>query len=300
MSAPPSSTFTLFPYLPPELRLQVYRHLCHARVTTLTYHPPTDTFHTPTAPPTLLQICRESRAEGLRLYVKCLLPPPPPSSTTTTTTTSPHHPKSPNPHPTERPGQQGKGSAEEPTKYFYHHPHHDTLYLPRPTPTSGDVHNTGYAAWAREFAARLPHVAGAVRRLAVDYVPGEVRRPWEVFGKVCLMRGCAGLEEAFLVIGAARSGLSSGDAAEGDVSGDAACEGAEGREVEFVDPRAGDREIMGIMERVRASFRFELGDGFGLGLGGKEGWGEVGAEEGGLELVPKVVSEWGCPRAVCA
>jgi hypothetical protein len=167
----------------------------------------------------------------------------------------------------------------------------------------------GYAAWAREFAARLPGLAGAVRRLAVDYVPGEVRRPWEVFGKVCLMRGCVGLEEAFLVIGSSASAsASSSSFASGSGSGSSATvecgttgggEGCDGGEVEFVDPRAGDREIMGIMERVRESFRFELGDEFCSGLGAKGGI-EDGAGQEGLELVPKVVGDWGCRPAVCA
>jgi hypothetical protein len=164
----------------------------------------------------------------------------------------------------------------------------------------------GYAAWAREFAARLPGLAGAVRRLAVDYVPGEVRRPWEVFGKVCLMRGCAGLEEAYLVIGSSTSSSAFSGSGSGSGSGSAAVGcgtgggvGGGGGVVAFVAPWAGDREIMGIMERVRESFRFELGDSLGLGLGAV-GEAEDWAGQEGLELVPKVVGELGCRPAVCA
>ncbi|KAK4035422.1 hypothetical protein C8A01DRAFT_48365 [Parachaetomium inaequale] len=276
-SSPPlfPSSFTLFPHLPPEIRLQIYHHACHPRVTTLTYHPsprgPDDagTFHCPTHPPTLLHISRESRAEGLRLYVKCHLP--------------------------------DQTTDEEEERYFYHHPHHDTLYLPRP-PLSTDPQGLGYAAWAREFAtARMPRFArSVVRRLAVDYVPGEVRRPWEVFGKVCLIRGCPLLEEAYLVVNTglgAGSGAGAGAGGGGGRDGDG--DASEGREVEFVDPGAGDEVIVGIMERVRESFRVEVGEGMGLG---KDVEDEGGVDQVGLELIPKakVLSAWGCRHVACA
>ena len=241
-----TQSFTLFPYLPPELRLQIYRHACHPRVTTLTYLPsPHDTFHSPTPPPILLHISHESRTEGLRLYLRCPLPPSAGGS--------------------EDPEREEGGEGRE-ERYIYHHPAQDTLYVPRP------VDSAGYADWARVlFGSRMPGLGAAVRRLAVDYVPAERRRPWEVYGKVCLMRGCGGLEEAFLIV----------SACDGDGKG-----GGRGREIEFVDPRADDEEIRGVMERVRESFRWELGEGEAL------------------ELVPKakVVSGWaGCDRAVvCA
>lgn len=324
-SSSSSPSFPLFPHLPPELRLQIYHHACHPRVTTLIYQEDagnttgTGTFRCPTHPPTLLHVSRESRAEGRRLYVQCFLPPPPPTN------------------PFCRPDQEGREGEEEEEeykRYFYHHPQLDTLYLPRPSPHPnpnngantnqfdsgfGFAHGgmstsmstgMGYASWACDFATTLlPDVARAVRRLAVDYVPGEVRRPWEVYGKVCLLRGCARLEEAFLVVGRSQQtrttcGHHQTQEGQGQQNGEGEGEG-EGAEVEFVDPRADDGEIVGIMERVRESFRVELGSGGGLGMGmGKEGMEEngEGREVGGLELIPKakVVSTWGCRPVACA
>lgn len=159
-------------------------------------------------------------------------------------------------------------------------------------------------------------LAGLVRRLAVDYVPAEVRRPWEVLGKVCLIRGCPLLEEAYLVVqvggrdgGGGYGWGGGGQQRLGAVAGTPAGPGG-GREVEFVDPAAGDAEIVRIMERVRESFRVELGDGAGeAGSVGSAGWGGLGKEgaeegtgRGGLELVPKamVLSPWGCRHVACA
>ncbi|KAK3294074.1 uncharacterized protein B0H64DRAFT_433320 [Chaetomium fimeti] len=265
------TSFTLFPLLPPELRLHIYHHACHPRVTTLSYLPaPRDAYQCLTPPPTLLHISRESRAEGLRLYAKCLLPP----------LSSPPSPSPPNQQPPpeqteplQQPSAEDDDDAHHhhhPRRYFYHHPHLDTLYLPRP-PRAADPLGLGYADWAREFAAGtgtgpgpgpgagVSGLARVVRRLAVDYVPAEVRRPWEVFGKVCLIRGCPLLEEAYLVVG--------GGGGDGGGAEQPGSSGTGRREVEFVDPAAGDAEIVRIMERVRASFRVELGDGDGDGDG---------------------------------
>ncbi|EAQ87341.1 predicted protein [Chaetomium globosum CBS 148.51] len=321
MTSPTS--FTLFPLLPPELRLQIYHHACHPRVTTLSYLPaPRDTYHCSTPPPPLLHISRESRAEGLRLYAKCLLPSPP----------SPPSPPTQQPPPdlTESPPED---DDPQPRRYFYHHPHLDTLYLPRP-PRAADPLGLGYADWAREFAAGAATartavvttttttttaaatrtgpgagpsgLAGVVRRLAVDYVPAEVRRPWEVFGKVCLIRGCPLLEEAYLVVQVSDGG----EGRRQQRLGAAGLPPGGRRAVEFVDPAAGDAEIVRIMERVRASFRVELGDGAGeAGSVGSAAWGGLGKEgaeegtgRGGLELVPKamVLSPWGCRHVACA
>jgi hypothetical protein len=291
-SSSSSPTFTLFPYLPPELRLQIYRHSAHPRVTTLTYHFQTNTFTCSTHPPLLLHICHESRAEGFRLYTKCLLPEADSASTSL-----------PNPSTTipGSPASEGKGNRGIEGRYFYHHPDQDTLYLPRPPL------GLGYADWARDFAVRLPQVAGAVRRLAVDYIRPEVRRPWEVYGKVCLIRGfLPRLEEAFMVISSSSSssGLSGGGG--GGVEGG---EEEEGAEIELIDPRGDTEEIMGIMERVRESFRVAVGVGLGLmglGLGQEDGGGGDGGgydghgqRRGGLELRPKakVPSAWVCPPA---
>lgn len=295
------TSFPLFPLLPPELRLQIWRLIPQSRVITLSYLPSpyanddAYTYHTPnTRPPRLLHICRESRAEAEKIYIKCSIP-------------------------TIDPGYQeqddeldGRGDEEE--RYFHLHPHLDILYLTRPHPA---LDPSGYSSWAREFGQRMPVAATAARRLAVDYVPPEVRRPWEAYGKLCLLRGCARLEEAFLVISSLGSG-GSPSPLEGEID----ClslgteEGGVGlglgtmQEVEFVDPKGEPGEIMGIMERVRESFRFEVDGGTG-GFGGFLGRRRAGEEEDDdeckesespekdLELIPKakkkkVLRNWGC------
>lgn len=65
-SAP--ARFPLFPYLPIELRLQIWRHSCQGRVVSVRYEEETDRCVTTTKPPAVLQTCRESRAEGLLVY----------------------------------------------------------------------------------------------------------------------------------------------------------------------------------------------------------------------------------------
>ncbi|KAL2131122.1 hypothetical protein VTI74DRAFT_5533 [Chaetomium olivicolor] len=286
-SSSPLTSFTFFPFLPTELRLQIYRHACAPRVVTLTHirshHHHHPTFHCATRPPVLLHISHESRAEGLRLYVRCSLP------TTATTTRN--------------------GDQEDEQRYFFLHPQNDTLYLPRPAPNPHtDPFGMGYADWARDFAAAMPQVAGVVKRLAVDYVPPEVRRPWEVYGKVCLLRGCDGVEEGWLVISRSAttcSSFSSSSSSSGKARGEGVGQGeGYGAEVEFVDPARDDEEIMTIMERVKESWRYELGDAaFGAGLGKVDGLGQRVGLEMGLELIPKakVVGGWGRTAAVtCA
>ncbi|GAB1316597.1 hypothetical protein MFIFM68171_06807 [Madurella fahalii] len=308
MSTSSSSTFhtsfPLFPLLPPELRLQIWRLVPQSRVITLSYLPSpyanddTYTYHTPnTRPPRLLHICRESRAEGQKIYIKCSIP-----------TIHPGYQEQ------EQEQEQHQGEEEE-ERYFHLHPHLDILYLPRPQP---GLDPAGYSSWAHEFGQRMPVAAAAARRLAVDYVPAELRRPWEVYGKLCLLRGCARLEEAFLVISSLGSGGSPPSPLEGEVEGLGLGmeEGGMGwgngmmQEVEFVDPKGEPGEIMGIMERVRESFRFEVdggGNGGVRGLLGRRGAGdddddgckETEGLERGLELIPKakkkkVLRDWGC------
>ncbi|KAL2267014.1 hypothetical protein VTJ83DRAFT_4291 [Remersonia thermophila] len=299
--------FTLFPLLPPEIRIQIYRYCCHPRITVLAYDPVTTSFHCPTPPPALLQVSREARDEGLRLYRRCpldILPCELPADDSFL------HDRDDDELPV--PG----GLREQ--RYFYHHPDVDTLYVPRPRPRGEALpagnplaYRLGYAPWVFEFERRLPWVKGdAVRRLAVDHVPASVRQPWEVYGKVCMMRSFGRLEEAYMVIGTVSDGAEGGavpGAADDDDSHHRGGEGggasAEGREIEFVDPRADDAKIMGIMERVRESFRVELGADMGLAdrarLLHQERPG-LGPKEMGLELVPKVVSDVGCRPALCA
>ncbi|KAK3939847.1 hypothetical protein QBC46DRAFT_386758 [Diplogelasinospora grovesii] len=65
------TTFTLFPYLPTELRLDIWRRSCQPRVVEVRYDEEQDKCVTTTTPPAVLQVCRESRYEcATRIYVR--------------------------------------------------------------------------------------------------------------------------------------------------------------------------------------------------------------------------------------
>lgn len=231
MSPPTTTTspalFTPFPFLPTELRLEIWRLSHTPRVVSVRYSLTHDRCIPSTPPPAIAHVCRESRYEALRGdYVLAF--------------STPSHPS--------------------PSIWFS--PALDTLYIPR----WGDL---GYADAARDFAQHVLHTAPHVRRLAIDHVRPEIRRPWETYSKYWLMRGFPLLREAFLVLG---SGT------EEDVTGD-----GQGQ-IEFVDPRGSWDEIRGVMDKVKASFGCEVGmecvcwdDGLlDLGMGGPC-----------LELIPK-------------
>ncbi|KAI4863916.1 hypothetical protein F4820DRAFT_356245 [Hypoxylon rubiginosum] len=88
-------SFDVFPLLPAELRLQIWRHTCHQRVVEVVYDCDNDRCTSSTAPPAILHACRESRFEALRIYRRSF-------------------------------GTR----SHEPRTYFC--PDLDTLYLPRP------------------------------------------------------------------------------------------------------------------------------------------------------------------------
>lgn len=156
-------------------------------------------------------------------------------------------------------------TPSHPTPSIWFSPSLDTLYIPR-------WGHLGYADAARDFAHHVLDTAPYIRRLAIDHVRPEVRRPWETYSKYWLMRGFPLLREAFLVLGAEDEDVVNG--------------GGQGQ-IEFVDPRGGWDEIRGVMDKVKASFGCEVGmecvcwdDGDGLldlGMG-------VGPC---LELIPK-------------
>ncbi|KAI1437210.1 hypothetical protein GGR50DRAFT_120135 [Xylaria sp. CBS 124048] len=66
MSTPAS--FVLFPLLPTELRLQIWRLSCHPRVVEVIYDQEHDRCTTAASLPPVLQACRESRSEASKLY----------------------------------------------------------------------------------------------------------------------------------------------------------------------------------------------------------------------------------------
>ncbi|KAI1497705.1 hypothetical protein F5X99DRAFT_357576 [Biscogniauxia marginata] len=94
MSSQPSS-FTLFSFLPAELRLQIWRLSCHQRVVEVFYDHENDKCTTTATPPAVLHACHESRSEALRIYKLSF-----------------------------------GTNSHEPRIYFCHES--DTLYLPRP------------------------------------------------------------------------------------------------------------------------------------------------------------------------
>ncbi|KAM7198569.1 hypothetical protein V8F20_006099 [Naviculisporaceae sp. PSN 640] len=65
-----ASAFHLFPYLPAELRLEIWRQSCRSRVVEVHYSSTLDRCLTNTPPPVILQVCHESRHEGQRLYIQ--------------------------------------------------------------------------------------------------------------------------------------------------------------------------------------------------------------------------------------
>lgn len=242
------STFTLFPYLPTELRLQIFRDCCTPRVVQLSYSPRLDlcrTVNTPT--PAVLHVCKESRAEALRAYyLKCF------------------------------------GTRARPDPEIYFAPALDVLYVPRDGLSEGepDAAEMGYDHVACGFSDHIfvPSVVEldgcgtmvrgpVVRRLAVDYVPPLIRRPWETYNKYCLMRAFEGLEEAFLIFNHNGSGVK---VEEEDEDRDRSLSKGYGREerleIEFIDPQGEREAIMQLMEGVRESFSFEVGIGVDVGL----------------------------------
>lgn len=150
-------SFVLFHNLPSELRLAIWQHSYQPRLVDVRYLAEQDRCVTGTPPPAVLHVCRESRAEASRLYLRLF----------------------------------GTGSHEA-TVYF--HPRLDVLYLPRHAPM-------GYDCAAREFAQLVPDAVLHVTLLALDHVPPEVRRPWELYNKLSLRRSFPNLSQSFLVFG---------------------------------------------------------------------------------------------------
>lgn len=174
---------------------------------------------------------------------------------------------------------------------IYFSPALDVLYLPR-------WGHLGYADTARDFGTFVLSTAQHVHSLAIDHVKPEVRRPWETYSKFCLMRNFPRLREAFLVLADGTQTASSDldDCGEGSQRGD-----SDWGQIEFVDPRGNQQEIMRLMENVRESFSCEVGpDCFEMPVW-DERLEEVGMETGmGMgtgccfELVPKSKMACGC------
>lgn len=203
-----SQEFSLFGFLPAELRLQIWTQSCRSRVVEVRYSSEQDRCLTTTKPPVILQVCRESRHEGLRLYL------------------------------------QAFGTKTHPDGTIHFSPALDILYIPR-------CGNMGYGDTARDFGQYVLDTVEHVQALAIDHVNPVIRRPWETYNKFCLMRTFPHLQEAFLIL----ASFSRPSSSSSQLSEDAADNG----QIEFVDPRGDPEAIMTIMENVKESFSYEVG-----------------------------------------
>ncbi len=134
---------------------------------------------------------------------------------------------------------------------------------------------------ARDFKHYITGTADHVYSLAIDHIQPEVRRPWETYNKFCLMRNFPRLKEVLLV-------FSSGSEKD--------AEGQDGQ-IEFVDPRADQEDIMKLMEHVTESFSYEVGyDLRPVSPGPKEEEADEeecdGYGEPRLALIPKTKATW--------
>ncbi|KAJ4414310.1 hypothetical protein N0V85_003203 [Neurospora sp. IMI 360204] len=166
-------TFTLFPLLPTELRLAIWQASCHPRILEIHYCPSQDRCFTPSKPPVILSVCRESRHEALsRIYAKAF------------------------------------GTRTHTSGSIYFAPELDILYIPRYYEEEGDFHHhhqkgggrggskeeqekertrrimsMGYSETARDFGRYVLNTTELVKNLAIDHVRPEIRRPWETYSK---------------------------------------------------------------------------------------------------------------------
>ncbi|KAK1783162.1 hypothetical protein QBC45DRAFT_155694 [Copromyces sp. CBS 386.78] len=246
-SAPTSTprTFTLFPLLPTELRLAIWQASCHPRILEIHYCPSQDRCFTPSKPPVILSVCRESRHEALsRIYAKAF------------------------------------GTRTHPSGSIYFAPELDILYIPRYYEEEEDFHHhaqkggrrleqeqkdrqrrimsMGYSETARDFGQYVLNTTELVKNLAIDHVRPEIRRPWETYSKFCLIRSFPKLERAFLILDNTTTTTTTilGDTAMEELE-----EEEEGDQIEFIDPTESKEEIMRLMENVSASFTHEVGVG---------------------------------------
>lgn len=185
----PLESFHLFPALAPELRLKIWTFACFPRIlpitcqtktiSTVTASRPsrriqqtTTTFISSAAPPTLLSVCAEARAQALTIYKLSFA-----------TSTSPG------------------------TVYFS--PTRDTLYFPRCREMGYDATARDFTTLVSETGAQKPPVLPQdtkdiwenVCSIALDYVDINIKRPWESYNKACLIRSFPRLEEVILVVG---------------------------------------------------------------------------------------------------
>jgi len=100
----------------------------------------------------------------------------------------------------------------------------------------------GYDETLRDFRTLVVDsgVLDEVRRIAVDHVDVEIKRPWEAYNKASLIRGFRHLQEVVLVLCTKNTGMEDW-----------------GREVQFVQPRENVEEILRIWADFRQDFAMQ-------------------------------------------
>ncbi|CAD6504672.1 BgTH12-00178 [Blumeria graminis f. sp. triticale] len=168
------SHFSQFQQLPTELRCEIYALALQSRTLVIHYDSSSNSFNSPTAHPTLLSTCRESRIVAQKHY-----------SLAFATSTSPAR--------------------------IYFNPYLDTLYLPRCGEMGYDenfrilrdlivedrqIETTGHLSEAPNPASCFDQL----RCVAIDHVDPRIKRPWEGYNKASFLRSFPRLEELILVL----------------------------------------------------------------------------------------------------
>lgn len=152
-------SFSLFPSLPPEIRIKIWHHACLPRVVTVCYDQGSDRCLSSSETPALLRATHESRVEAQRSYKLYF------------------------------------STASYPARIYFN-PYQDTLYLPR-------YREMGYDETLRDFKNIVKDEEGMldeVRHLAIEHVDTSIKRPWEFYNKVALLRGFRKTEEVVLLL----------------------------------------------------------------------------------------------------
>jgi 2EXR family len=128
-------------------------------------------------------------------------------------------------------------STKEPQTYFA--PNLDTVYLPR-------YRDMGYDETLRDFRSylRWPEECDIVRWLGLDFVESDIKRPWETYDKAILIKSFPKLEMLFVVFESRK---------EKELQA-RQCE----REIMFVKPKVGKKEIWRVLTQFRTDLNREL------------------------------------------
>ena len=128
------------------------------------------------------------------------------------------------------------GTRSSPARTYFN-PYRDTLYLPRHMAM-------GYDETLRDFKSLVldpTHLLDQVRRIAIDHVDVEVKRPWESYNKASLIRRFKNLDEVVLVLCQKGGGREEGWR----------------KETVFVDPREAVEEVLRFWFEFRQTFLLE-------------------------------------------